>query len=75
MKTRRKEFVTVEAKGKELKDLRYRIQISPLDCTGCGSCANTCPAKEKALLMKPLGSQKEVQVQKPSLFHGASPSR
>ncbi len=57
-----KEFATVEAKGKELKDLRYRIQISPLDCTGCGSCANTCPAKEKALIMKPLGSQKEVQV-------------
>ncbi len=55
-------FVTVEAKGKELKDLRYRIQISPLDCTGCGSCAATCPAKEKALLMKPLGTQKEAQI-------------
>jgi len=55
-------FVTVEAKGKELKDLRYRIQISPLDCTGCGSCASTCPAKDKALLMKPLGTQKETQI-------------
>ncbi|RLB16356.1 MAG: pyruvate:ferredoxin (flavodoxin) oxidoreductase, partial [Deltaproteobacteria bacterium] len=57
-----KDFVTVEAKGKELKGLRYRIQISPLDCTGCGSCANVCPAKEKALIMKPLPEQKGTQV-------------
>ena len=28
--------------------------VSPLDCTGCGSCANVCPAKDKALTMKPL---------------------
>lgn len=32
----------------------YRIQISPLDCTGCGICAKTCPALKKALEMKPL---------------------
>ena len=57
-----KDFLTVEAKGKELKGLRYRIQISPLDCTGCGSCAEVCPAKEKALIMKPLGSQTETQI-------------
>ncbi len=55
-------FVTVEAKGKELKGLRYRIQISPLDCVGCGSCAEVCPAKEKALVMKPLDSQTEAQI-------------
>jgi pyruvate-ferredoxin/flavodoxin oxidoreductase len=57
-----KDFVTVEAKGKELKGLRFRIQISPLDCTGCGNCADICPAKEKALVMKPLASQSDVQV-------------
>jgi len=56
------DFVTVEAKGKELKGLRFRIQISPLDCTGCGNCAQVCPAKQKALIMKPLGTQKDVQV-------------
>ena len=56
------DFLTVEAKGKELKGLRFRIQISPLDCTGCGNCAQVCPAKKKALIMKPLGTQKEVQV-------------
>ena len=57
-----KSFVTEEAKGKELKGLRFRIQISPLDCTGCGNCADICPAKEKALVMKPLGTQTEEQI-------------
>ncbi|MFZ7110348.1 MAG: pyruvate:ferredoxin (flavodoxin) oxidoreductase [Desulfatiglandales bacterium] len=55
-------FVTIEAKGKELKGLSYRIQISPLDCTGCGNCEQVCPAKEKALVMKSLGSQTDKQV-------------
>ncbi|MFH1122184.1 MAG: pyruvate:ferredoxin (flavodoxin) oxidoreductase, partial [Pseudomonadota bacterium] len=57
-----KDFVTVEAKGKELKGLRFRVQVSPLDCTGCGNCADTCPAKQKALAMKPLETQRGVQV-------------
>jgi len=35
----------------------YRIQISPLDCTGCGNCADTCPAPGKALIMKPAEEQ------------------
>ncbi|MBW2015520.1 MAG: pyruvate:ferredoxin (flavodoxin) oxidoreductase [Deltaproteobacteria bacterium] len=55
-------FVTLEAKGKELKGLRFRIQVSPLDCTGCGNCAHVCPAKTKALVMKPLETQTETQV-------------
>ncbi len=62
LKNAPKDFVTLEAKGKEFKDLHFRIQISPLDCTGCGNCAQVCPAKEKALVMKPLASQSEVQV-------------
>jgi pyruvate-ferredoxin/flavodoxin oxidoreductase len=33
-----------------------------LDCTGCGNCADICPAKEKALVMKPLATQTDVQV-------------
>ncbi|MBN2079024.1 MAG: pyruvate:ferredoxin (flavodoxin) oxidoreductase [Spirochaetes bacterium] len=49
--------VLLDARGKELKDLKFRIQISPLDCTGCGNCADVCPAKEKALVMKPIDSQ------------------
>jgi len=41
------------------KGLKFTIAVSPLDCTGCGSCANICPSKEKALIMKPLDSQLE----------------
>ncbi|MBW7846597.1 MAG: pyruvate:ferredoxin (flavodoxin) oxidoreductase [Bacteroidales bacterium] len=37
--------------------LKYRIQVSVLDCTGCGNCADVCPAKDKALVMKPLETQ------------------
>ncbi len=48
---------TLVAKGKGLEGLKFKIQISVLDCTGCGNCADVCPAKEKALVMKPLESQ------------------
>ncbi|MDE6565463.1 MAG: 4Fe-4S dicluster domain-containing protein, partial [Clostridia bacterium] len=39
----------------------FRLQISPLDCTGCGSCINVCPAPKKALEYKPLSTQKTAQ--------------
>ena len=39
------------------KEYHYRMQISPLDCTGCGNCVDVCPAKSKALEMKTLDSQ------------------
>lgn len=55
------EFVTLKGVGRDLSDLRYRIQISPLDCTGCGNCAQVCPAKEKALVMEPLADHALVQ--------------
>ncbi|MEG1500143.1 MAG: 2-oxoacid:acceptor oxidoreductase family protein, partial [Clostridia bacterium] len=42
-------FKTIPALG--IKDKNYRIQISPLDCTGCNVCANVCPARNKALKM------------------------
>lgn len=54
-----KSFETKVAAGKELNQYEYRMQVSPLDCTGCGSCANICPAKEKALHMMPLDEQKK----------------
>ncbi len=50
-------FETKKAIGKGLESYSYRMQVSPYDCTGCGSCANVCPAKEKALEMKPLATQ------------------
>ncbi len=45
------DFATKPAAGKELKGLHYRMQLSSLDCLGCGNCADICPAKEKALTM------------------------
>ncbi len=47
----------VDAKGKSLQGLKYRMQVSPLDCTGCGNCIDVCPAPNKALEMKLLGEQ------------------
>ena len=47
-------LVTKKAVGKGLEGLRYKIQISPLDCTGCGVCVEVCPAKTKALKMSPI---------------------
>ena len=45
--------------GKELAGYQYRMQVSPLDCTGCGNCVEVCPAKTKALEMKPLDEQRK----------------
>ncbi|MEW5784358.1 MAG: pyruvate:ferredoxin (flavodoxin) oxidoreductase [Bacillota bacterium] len=47
-------FITKEGSGKDTAGLQYRIQISPLDCTGCGNCVDICPAKEPPLEMKSL---------------------
>ena len=49
-------FGTVPAKGMNGK-YTYRLQVSPYDCTGCGSCVNVCLAKDTAITMKPLDSQ------------------
>ena len=49
-------FETVPARGMNGK-YTYRIQVSPYDCTGCGSCVNVCLAKETAIAMRPLESQ------------------
>ncbi len=45
-------FTMVDAKG--AAGLKYRLQVSTLDCTGCGSCAESCLAKDKALTMQPV---------------------
>ena len=48
-------FATLKAVGKDFDGLEFRMQVSPLDCLGCGVCANVCPApKGKALVMKPI---------------------
>ena len=57
-----KTLETKKAVGKGLENLEFRIQVSPLDCTGCGNCADVCPAKEKALVM--VDADKEIERQK-----------
>ncbi len=54
-------FKTVKPIGKGFDGYEYRIQVSALDCTGCGNCADICPGRKgaKALEMKPLESQLE----------------
>ena len=48
-------FITVDAKGKQAAGLKYTMQVSAADCTGCGSCASVCPAG--ALTMVPLSEE------------------
>jgi pyruvate-ferredoxin/flavodoxin oxidoreductase len=55
-------FTTIDALGKELKGMKFRIQVNTLDCMGCGNCADICPAKTTALVMKPLETQTAVEV-------------
>ena len=56
------DFEVIDAMGKQFSDLKYKIQVSTLDCTGCGNCADICPSKEKALIMKPIETQTEKEV-------------
>ena len=58
MKNAPEAFVTKPAIGPKFKGFAYRMQVSVLDCTGCENCVGVCPAKEKALVMKPLSTQK-----------------
>ncbi|OFI06530.1 pyruvate-flavodoxin oxidoreductase [Clostridium acetireducens DSM 10703] len=55
-------FNVVEPKAlKGAEGMKFRLSVSVLDCTGCGSCAQVCPAPDKALVMKPLGEQLKEQ--------------
>jgi len=56
-------FVSVQGKGKGMEAYKFRIQVNPLDCLGCGNCADICPAKTPALVMKPLATQVENQTE------------
>ena len=61
MKNAPETFATKPATGPKFKGYQYRMQVSPLDCTGCENCAQVCPVNQKgakvALEMKPLATQ------------------
>jgi len=40
-------FKSIDAKGKEFEGKKFTIQVSSLDCTGCGVCVSACPAYKK----------------------------
>ncbi len=51
----------VPAKGSRAEGMYFAVEISAADCTGCGSCANVCPAKGKALSMVPAGEEPDTK--------------
>jgi len=55
-------FTSKKAIGKGFENYSFRMQVSVLDCAGCGNCVQVCPAKEKAIEMKPIGTQ-DIQIE------------
>ena len=51
-------------KSKANPDHRFMISISTVNCTGCGSCVQVCPAKEKALKMIPYEDERSADQQR-----------
>ena len=54
-------FKSIKMLGKGTEGKSFAICVSPMDCMGCGLCAGTCPAKNKALVMKPIETQLTLQ--------------
>ena len=50
-----------DMRGKGCEIYAYTMTVSTLDCTGCASCVEACPAKTKALTMEPLATQLDQQ--------------
>lgn len=63
VKRKPESFETKQANGKGYDKYQIRVQVSPLDCTGCGNCADVCPAKGKALIMQPAEPEIEKQAE------------
>jgi pyruvate-ferredoxin/flavodoxin oxidoreductase len=51
-------FTTLVSNTKNDKNLRYRLQVYIEDCVGCGVCVESCPTKEKALVMVPIEEER-----------------
>ncbi|MBN1862003.1 MAG: pyruvate:ferredoxin (flavodoxin) oxidoreductase [Candidatus Thermoplasmatota archaeon] len=62
LKNAPKGYTAKKAIGKDAEGLSFRIQVYTEDCMGCGNCADICPAKEKALVMKPIATQMNTQI-------------
>ena len=62
MKNAPEGFEAKKAIGKGFEGLVFRMQVSTMDCTGCGNCVDICPTKVKSLVMKPLATQVEKEI-------------
>ena len=40
-------FKSIDARDRDLKGLKFTIQVAPEDCTGCALCVDVCPARNK----------------------------
>ena len=66
-------FKTIPSKTKNDRNLQYKIQLYIEDCTGCGVCVQTCPAKEKALIFKTLETERAAGERENAEFFDALP--
>jgi len=67
------DFTTVKSKTKNDRDLQYKIQVYIEDCTGCGVCIETCPAKTKALEFRTLEHERAAGEARKAEFFDALP--
>jgi pyruvate-ferredoxin/flavodoxin oxidoreductase len=66
-------FTTLKSTTKNDRDLQYKIQVYIEDCTGCGVCVETCPAKTKALEFKTLDEERDAGERKNAEYFEALP--
>ena len=53
---------TFTSKKALLTEGEYRMQVEPLDCTGCGVCSQVCPMKGKAITMESDDKLKQIEL-------------
>ena len=67
-------FLAAPARWKDMGHMKYSLQVSPEDCTGCTLCVDVCPAKSKtdaahrALNMVPQPAIREREVKNWDFF-------
>jgi len=66
-------FNTLVSNTKNDRNLKYRLQVYIEDCVGCGVCVETCPAKEKALVMVPIDEERAAGQNKNEQFFESLP--
>ncbi len=67
-------FSTLTSKTKNDRGLLFKIQVYPEDCTGCGVCIETCPAKDKALKFNTLEAERAKGAVQNAVFFDALPN-